>query len=90
MPIYVMICKKQVFADMPKNGVKSRKINVYKEFLRHDKNIIRLSRQDLPDMIKVFSDLESILVFSSRFRYESYSIRKASMERRGHMCKIAK
>lgn len=29
------------------SGVKSRKISIFKEFLRHDKNIIYLPRQDL-------------------------------------------
>lgn len=35
------------------SGVKSRKISIFKEFLRHDKNIICLPRQETNFLLKV-------------------------------------
>lgn len=51
-----MICdeneENNLTQQIVESGVKSRKISIFKEFLRHDKNIICLPRQDLPGMMK--------------------------------------
>lgn len=45
-----MICdeneENNLSQQIVESGVKSRKISIFKEFLRHDKNIICLSRQN--------------------------------------------
>lgn len=45
-----MICdeneENNLSQQIVESGVKSRKISIFKEFLRHDKNIICLPRQD--------------------------------------------
>ena len=47
-----MICdeneENNLSQQIVESGVKSRKISIFKEFLRHDKNIIYLPRQYLP------------------------------------------
>lgn len=51
-----MICdeneENNLSQQIVESGVKSRKISIFKEFLRHDKNIIYLPRQDLAGMMK--------------------------------------
>ena len=46
-----MICdeneENNLSQQIVESGVKSRKISIFKEFLRHDKNIICLPRQHL-------------------------------------------
>ena len=48
--IYAMICDENEENNLSQqivvSGVKSRKISIFKEFLRHDKNIIYLPRQN--------------------------------------------
>ena len=51
-----MICdeneENNLSQQIVESGVKSRKISIFKEFLRHDKNIICLPRQCLMDAVK--------------------------------------
>ena len=51
-----MICdeneENNLSQQIVESGVKSGKISIFKEFLRHDKNTIYLPRQDLPGMMK--------------------------------------
>ena len=51
-----MICdeneENNLSQQIVESGVKSRKISIFKEFLRHDKNIICLPRQCLMDAMK--------------------------------------
>ena len=51
-----MICdeneENNLSQQIVESGVKSRKISIFKEFLRHDKNIICLPRQCLRDAVK--------------------------------------
>lgn len=47
-----MICdeneENNLSQQIVESGVKSRKISIFKEFLRHDKNTFHMPRQDLP------------------------------------------
>ncbi len=49
MITYLLICdeneENNLSQQIVESGVKSRKISIFKEFLRHDKNIICLPRQ---------------------------------------------
>ena len=51
-----MICdeneENNLSQQIVESGVKSRKISIFKEFLRHDKNIICLPRKCLRDGVK--------------------------------------
>ena len=51
-----MICdeneENNLSQQIVESGVKSRKISIFKEFLRHDKNIICLPWQCLMDAVK--------------------------------------
>lgn len=59
-----MICdeneENNLSQQIVESGVKSRKISIFKEFLRHDKNIICLPRQCLRDGAKALSLLGSL------------------------------
>lgn len=52
-----MICdeneENNLSQQIVESGVKSRKISIFKEFLRHDKNIIHLPRQETNFLLKV-------------------------------------
>lgn len=52
-----MICdeneENNLSQQIVESGVKSRKISIFKEFLRHDKNIICLPRQETNFLLKV-------------------------------------
>jgi hypothetical protein len=51
-----MICdeneENNLSQQIVESGVKSRKISIFKEFLRHDKNIICLPRQSIVKWLK--------------------------------------
>ena len=51
-----MICdeneENNLSQQIVESGVKSRKISIFKEFLRHDKNIIHLPRQSIIKWLK--------------------------------------
>ena len=51
-----MICdeneENNLSQQIVESGVKSRKISIFKEFLRHDKNIIYLPRQSIIKWLK--------------------------------------
>ena len=51
-----MICdeneENNLSQQIVESGVKSRKISIFKEFLRHDKNIICLPRQNANNLLK--------------------------------------
>ena len=59
-----MICdeneENNLSQQIVESGVKSRKISILKEFLRHDKNTICLPRQCLRDGAKALSLLGSL------------------------------
>ena len=52
MRVYATICdeneENNLSQQIVESGVKSRKISIFKEFLRHDKNTFHMPRQDLP------------------------------------------
>ena len=54
-----MICdeneENNLSQQIVESGVKSRKISIFKEFLRHDKNIIHLPRHYFPKTLKTLN-----------------------------------
>ena len=49
---YATKWKFDFIAKCSRNGVKSRKISIFKEFKRYDKSAFFVPRQDLPGMMK--------------------------------------
>ena len=57
--VYATICdeneENNLSQQIVESGVKSRKISIFKEFLRHDKNIICLPRQYFLQTLKTLN-----------------------------------
>lgn len=53
MPRYATKVHKTLYQQILKSGVKSRKISIFKEFLRNDKSTIHLPRQETNFLLKV-------------------------------------